>query len=75
MKFGLTQLFGVDETVAVTTAFLLHLAMIVPTVIIGGVILIVDRIPFHDLLEGARNIRQLGTDADVAAEPERDTSA
>ena len=57
MIFGLTQLFAVPETLAVGAAFLVHAVVIVPFILLGSLLLLVERLPFHDLLEAARQLR------------------
>lgn len=60
MKFGLVQLFGVAETAAVAAGLIVHLAIIVPVVSTGLLLLVVDRVPFTDLLAAARQVKSLG---------------
>ena len=60
MTFGLNKLFGVPQAVAVGAGFLLHLMTVVPVLVIGALLLLLDRLPFHDLLEAARQVKQLG---------------
>ncbi len=60
MTFGLTALFNVDQAAAIGASFLAHLIVIVPVVVLGVALLFVDRIPFHDLLNAARQVRGAG---------------
>jgi uncharacterized protein (TIRG00374 family) len=60
MTFGLTRLFAVDEAVAVGASILIHLATIVPVCVVGAVLLAVDRLPLRDLVDAARQVRELG---------------
>ncbi len=62
MTFGLTALFNVDPPTAVGASFLAHLIVIVPVVVLGVALLFIDRIPFHDLLNAARQVRGKGQD-------------
>lgn len=55
MVFGLTRFFAVDEPVAIGAAFLMHLAAIVPVIITGVLFLLVEHIPFAELLRFGRN--------------------
>jgi uncharacterized protein (TIRG00374 family) len=57
MKFGLVQLFSVSEPVAVATGFVVHALVVVPVILLGALLLVVDRIPFRDLLAAARQVR------------------
>ena len=60
MKWGLTVLFGVPAGVAVAAGLLMHLAIVVPILVLGPILLRADRISWRDLLDGARNVRNLG---------------
>jgi uncharacterized membrane protein YbhN (UPF0104 family) len=60
MVFGLTRLFGVDPAVAAGAGFLMHALVLVPVILLGTVLLFVDRMPFGDLVRAARQIRDLG---------------
>lgn len=60
MKWGLTVLFGVPAGVAVAAGLLMHLAIVVPILVLGPILLRADRISWHDLLAGARSVRALG---------------
>jgi uncharacterized membrane protein YbhN (UPF0104 family) len=60
MKVGLMEFYGVSEPVAVGTGFLVHLAVVIPVVLLGVVLLVVDRIPLKDLLQAARQVKELG---------------
>jgi uncharacterized membrane protein YbhN (UPF0104 family) len=61
MKFGLTRLFLVSESVAVGAGFLMHAVVVIPVVLLGSALLIVDRIPVQDLFRAARQVRDLGS--------------
>lgn len=60
MKVGLVKLFGVAEPVAVAAAFAMHLAIVVPIVALGALLLVVERIPLKAVLQSARQIGALG---------------
>jgi hypothetical protein len=57
MKFGLVQLFSVSEPVAVATGFVVHILVVVPVIVLGAVLLVVDRVGLGDLLQAARQLR------------------
>jgi uncharacterized protein (TIRG00374 family) len=57
MTFGLTRLFSVDQATAVGASFVVHALMVVPVVVLGAVLLVVDDIPFRDLLRVGRSAR------------------
>ncbi|HEX6852883.1 MAG TPA: lysylphosphatidylglycerol synthase transmembrane domain-containing protein [Candidatus Polarisedimenticolaceae bacterium] len=61
MKWGLTVLFGVPPDIAVAAGLLMHLAIVVPILVLGPVLLHTDRISWGDLIDGARNVRALGS--------------
>jgi uncharacterized membrane protein YbhN (UPF0104 family) len=54
MTFGLTRLYDVPQPVAVGTSLLMHLAIVLPVMIAGGVFLVVDRVSFRDVLRVGR---------------------
>ncbi|MHC4430076.1 MAG: lysylphosphatidylglycerol synthase domain-containing protein, partial [Planctomycetota bacterium] len=60
MRVGLIQLFGVAEPAAVGAGLLVHAAVVLPVILLGVLILIVDRIPIQDLVEAVRQVRLLG---------------
>jgi uncharacterized protein (TIRG00374 family) len=60
MTFGLTRLFGVDASVAAGAGFLMHAIVVVPVILLGLILLFIDRLPFADLLQAARQVRNLG---------------
>jgi len=60
MKVGLMEFYGIAEPVAVSAGFLMHLAVIVPVVLLGVVLLIVGQIPIQDLVQAARQVKELG---------------
>ncbi len=60
MRVGLVQLFGVSEPLAVGAALLQHAVVVLPIVVLGGLIVMVDRIPLEDLTGAARQMRQMG---------------
>lgn len=60
MQVGLVSLFGVDPTVAAGAGILMHLAIVLPVLVLGPVLLYVDRVSFRDLVAAARQVRALG---------------
>jgi uncharacterized protein (TIRG00374 family) len=60
MTFGLLKLFGTPEAVAVGASFVMHVIVVLPVIALGSVLLLVDRVPFQDLLRAARDVRELG---------------
>jgi len=68
MKFGLTRLFLVSEPVAVGAGFLMHAVVVIPVVLLGSALLLVDRIPVQDLFRAARQVRDLGSSPAASGE-------
>jgi hypothetical protein len=60
MKWGLTVLFGVPPDTAVAAGLLMHLAIVVPILVLGPILLRADKISWRDLIDGARSVRSLG---------------
>jgi uncharacterized membrane protein YbhN (UPF0104 family) len=60
MRVGLMELFGVGEPQAVCAGLLQHAAIVLPILILGALLLVIDRIPIHDLLHAARQLRDMG---------------
>lgn len=61
MRLGLIQLFGVAESQAVGAGLLQHAVIVVPIILLGGGLLIIDRIPIQDLVQAARQAREMGS--------------
>jgi uncharacterized protein (TIRG00374 family) len=60
MQIGLVSLFGVDPTVAASAGILMHLAIVLPVLVLGPVLLYVDHVSFADLVAAGRQVRALG---------------
>jgi uncharacterized protein (TIRG00374 family) len=69
MAFGLHRLFGVPSEIAVGAGILMHLAVTLPIVALGVILLRVDRIAWRDLLAAARQLRSLGGSSVAATDP------
>jgi uncharacterized membrane protein YbhN (UPF0104 family) len=67
MKVGLTSLFGVAPAIATGAGILMHLAIVLPVLVLGTVLLYTERLSFADLIAAGRQVRALGN-ADPAAE-------
>jgi uncharacterized protein (TIRG00374 family) len=59
MKLGL-MLFAVGEAEAVSAALLMHASIVIPMVLLGLVLLWVERISWKEFLSAARQFRKLG---------------
>lgn len=70
MQFGLVSLFGVDPTVAAGAGILMHLAIVLPVLVLGPVLLYVDGVSFADLVAAGKQVRALGS-ADILSEAAR----
>lgn len=71
MRIGLIQLFGVNKSLAVGAGLVTHAAMVLPVILVGGILLVVDRMPFQELLQAARQVRSLGSAAEPAEPTEK----
>jgi uncharacterized protein (TIRG00374 family) len=60
MVFGLTSLFDVARDDAVAAGLLMHLAVTVPVIVLGLVLLRTERIAWGDMIAAARQVRALG---------------
>jgi uncharacterized protein (TIRG00374 family) len=60
MRFGLIELFRVETELAVGAGLLLHAVSVVPVVLFGGTLLVVDRSLLGDVLRAARQVRDMG---------------
>mgnify|MGYP001046127577 FL=1 len=70
MKAGLAGLFGVGEASAAAAGILMHLAVIVPVIVLGLVFLRTERVSWHDLLVAARGLRDVGSRAAGRVSPD-----
>jgi uncharacterized membrane protein YbhN (UPF0104 family) len=70
MKWGLTTLFGVDPVVAAGAGILMHLAIILPVLALGPILLFTERVSWGDLVAAAKQVRSMG-DAPAAYEASR----
>ena len=60
MQVGLTRLFGVDPTIAAGVGLLIHLAIVVPVLLLGSVLLYTEKVSIADLVAAGRQLRALG---------------
>ena len=60
MQFGLVSLFGVDPIIAAGAGILMHLAIVLPVLVAGPVLLYVDGVSFSDLVAAGKQVRALG---------------
>jgi uncharacterized membrane protein YbhN (UPF0104 family) len=60
--FGLMSLFGIDQTIAVSTSLLMHLSITVPTILFGLVLLKLEGLVWGDLIETGRRIKSIGVE-------------
>lgn len=60
MQVGLVSLFGVDPTIAAGAGILMHLAIVIPILVLGPVLLYVGGVSWHDLVAAAKQVRALG---------------
>jgi hypothetical protein len=60
MQFGLVSLFGIDPTIAAGVGILLHLAIVLPVLVAGPILLRVEKVSWSDLVAAGRQVRELG---------------
>ena len=65
MQVGLTGLFGVDPTTAASAGLLMHIAIVVPILLAGPVLLYTERLSFADLVAAGKQVRALGSTASL----------
>jgi len=65
MQFGLVSLFGVDPTIAAGAGILMHLAIVVPVLIVGPLLLYTEKISWSDLVAAGKQVRGLGRAQDA----------
>ena len=70
MQFGLTSLFGIDPTIAAGAGILMHLAIVLPVLLAGSVLLHTEKVSWSDLVAAGRQVRALGN-AESAVEATR----
>ncbi len=67
MAFGLQMLFGVPADAAVAAGILMHLAVVLPVIALGLVLLKTEGISWADMLSAARSVRGLGREGGPSA--------
>lgn len=67
MQIGLTRLFGIDPTTAASAGLLMHVAIVMPILIAGPVLLYTERLSFADLVAAGKQVRSLGSAASLGA--------
>lgn len=75
MKWGLMFLFDQPQEVAVAAGILMHLAVTVPIMVLGLLVLKVEGLSWHDLRCAAREIRNLGSTPASMESPGRPVDA
>jgi uncharacterized protein (TIRG00374 family) len=63
MQIGLTSLFGVDPTIAAGVGILMHLAIVLPVLLAGPVLLHTEKVSWSDLVAAGKQVRSLGSAA------------
>jgi glycosyltransferase 2 family protein len=67
MFAGLTELFGVEPTVAAGAALLMHLAIVLPVLVAGPVLLYTEKVSVKDLVAAAKEVKTLGVGGSARA--------
>jgi uncharacterized protein (TIRG00374 family) len=60
MYVGLTSLFGVDPAIAAGAGILMHVAIVIPVLILGPILLYTEKLSWSDLVAAGRQVRALG---------------
>jgi uncharacterized protein (TIRG00374 family) len=61
MVFGLTRIFDAPRDLAVAAGILMHLAVTLPVIVLGLLLLRTERIAWGDMMAAARQVRGLGS--------------
>jgi uncharacterized membrane protein YbhN (UPF0104 family) len=70
MKWGLTAFFGVDPATAAGAGILMHLAIILPVLTLGPILLSTEKVSWADMVAAAKQVKSMG-DAPSALEATR----
>jgi uncharacterized protein (TIRG00374 family) len=60
MKWGLSTLFGVGPAVAAGAGILMHLAIILPVLVLGPILLFTEKVSWSDMVAAAKQVRTMG---------------
>lgn len=60
MAFSLTKLFGIDQTVAVGAGLVMWLAVVLPVLILGPILLVSEKISWTTLVSAAKQVKSMG---------------
>jgi uncharacterized protein (TIRG00374 family) len=60
MQSGLTALFGVDPTAAAAAGLLMHLAILLPILALGPILLATEKISWRDMVAAAKHVKAMG---------------
>lgn len=66
MQVGLTRLFGVPDSTAASAGLLMWVAIVVPILIAGPVLLYTEKLSFADLVAAGKQVRALGNPTGAA---------
>jgi glycosyltransferase 2 family protein len=65
MKWGLTSLFGVDPVIAAGAGILMHLAILLPVLGLGPILLSTEKVSWADMVAAAKQVRSMGHTPDA----------
>jgi len=60
MTFALSTLFGVDHTLAVGAGIVMHLAIVIPILVLGPILLFSEKISWANLVTAAKQVKSMG---------------
>ena len=60
MMWGLSSLFGVAPAVAAGVGILMHLAIVLPVLVFGPILLVTEKVSWRDLVAAAKQVKAMG---------------
>jgi uncharacterized protein (TIRG00374 family) len=60
MKWGLNTLFGVAPAVAAGVGILMHLAIVLPVLVLGPILLFTEKVSWGDMVAAAKQVKTMG---------------
>ena len=70
MTFSLSTLFGADHTTAVGAGIVMHLAIVIPVLVLGPILLFTEKVSWTNLVTAAKQVKAMG-DVPAALEAAR----
>ncbi len=70
MTFALSTLFGVDHTLSVGAGIVMHIAIVIPVLVLGPILLFSEKVSWSNLVTAAKQVKSMG-DAPAAFQAAR----